>query len=314
MTSKPVRNVAASVRQRLLNYARERNEDFGLVLTNYAIERLLVRLGESPYVEQFILKGAQVFSLWMDNPHRATRDLDLLRQGENSVALLETIFHELCLYPLSVDDGITFLAETVKGEIINEDAVYDGVRITLRFQLSGAQDVLQIDIGVGDVVTPLPTYIEMPSMLGFPSARLHIYPKETVVAEKLEAMIALGIRNSRMKDFYDLWQLSRMFSFDGQVLCRAIGSTFQRRHTIIPAKPPIALSQDFWQDEVKQIQWQAFLRRLRVVGNPLPLKQIITDLRPFLLPLLQALSRGDEYHMIWIASGGWEPLARSSDP
>ena len=319
MTQKSLSNVPASIRQRLLNLSRERKDDFGLVLTQYAIERLLARLSLSDYAEQFVLKGAQLFPLWMDVPHRPTRDLDLLRQGESDVPCLEAIFREVSTMVCAPADGIVYHPDSVSGDVIREDAVYEGVRITLQFTLSGATDVMQVDIGVGDVVVPMPDLVEMPSMLGFAPVRLRTYPKETVIAEKLEAMVALGIRNSRMKDFYDLWMLARLFRFDGSSLCQSVAATFQRRRTEIPALPPLALTADFWQEPTKEAQWRAFLRRLRLEESSHSLERIITDLQVFLVPILHSLAARQNFTKVWSALDGWQsadvtvPVAGEAD-
>lgn len=308
MTSKSVANIPASIRQRLLNLARERQDDFGLVLTQYAIERLLARLCLSPYAEGFVLKGALLFPLWMDVPHRPTRDLDLLRLGESDVPHLVAIFRDVSAMVIEPSDGIAFLADSVKGDVIREDAVYEGVRITVQFSLSGATDVVQVDIGAGDAVVPMPDRVTMPSMLGFSPVCICAYPKETVIAEKLEAMVALGIRNSRMKDFFDVWMLSRSFSFEGSCLSEAVAATFQRRRTAIPILPPLAVTAEFWQEPTKQAQWRAFLRRLRLDESAHSLERIITDLQLFLVPVLRALDARQDFSQVWSAKGGWQAL------
>ncbi|MEI7831950.1 MAG: nucleotidyl transferase AbiEii/AbiGii toxin family protein [bacterium] len=319
MTNKSVRNIPASIRQRLLNLARERQNDYGLVLTQYAIERLLARLCLSPYAEQFVLKGAQLFPLWMDVPHRPTRDLDLLRQDESDVPRLIAIFREVSAMVIEPLDGIAFLPDSVKGDVIREDAVYEGVRITVQYTLSSATDVVQVDIGVGDAVIPKPDLVEMPSILGFPPVRLRAYRKETVIAEKLEAMVALGIRNSRMKDFYDIWVLTRFFQFDGLSLCQSVAATFERRRTEIPDFSPLALTAEFWQEPTKGAQWRAFLRRLRLEESSHSLERIITDLQGFLLPLLHSLAASQDYTKIWSPLDGWQvaddtvPVAGEAD-
>ena len=308
MTRKSLSNVPASIRQRLLNLAHDRQEDFGLVLTQYAIERLLARLSRSVYASQFVLKGAQLFPLWTEMPHRPTRDLDLLRQGESDIQLLEAIFREVCGMVIDPPDGIIFHPDSVKGAVIREDAVYEGVRIIFKFALSGASDMVQVDIGVGDTVVPMPDQVEMPSMLGFSPIRLQAYPKETVIAEKLEAMVALGIRNSRMKDFYDVWMLAQSFHFEGIRLCQSVAATFQRRRTEIPDLLPLALTAEFWQEPTKQTQWQAFLRRLRLDESSHSLEHIITDLQIFLAPVLSSCNARQSFSKVWSAIDGWQSI------
>ena len=228
MTSGRPRNLPASIRQRLYNLSRDRHQDFGLVLNQYAIERLLVRLCQSPYAQQFTLKGAELIAQWMETPYRPTRDLDLLHEGASDAEALATILREVSSRRSSPEDGISFLADSVRAEVIREDTVYEGVRLGLQYKLGSITDALQIDIGVGDTVTPRPDLVSLPSMLGFPSVQMRAYPRETVIAEKLEAMVTLGIRNSRMKDFYDVWTLSGSFAFNGRVLSEAIGATFRK--------------------------------------------------------------------------------------
>lgn len=306
MNDKVLHNIPASIRQRLLNISREQKEDFGLTLTRYAIERLLARLGYSKFVNQFVLKGAQLFPLWMDMPHRPTRDLDLLCQGNSEISTLEEIFREICMINIEPSDGIIFIYDSVKGELIREDALYEGVRINLQFNLSGAKDTVQVDIGVGDAVFPLPETVEMPSILGFSPVCMRVYPKESVIAEKLEAMVVLGIRNSRMKDFYDLWVLSKMFSFDGLLLSKAINATFQRRKTTIPTLIPFALTEEFWKDSSKQLQWKAFNKRIGNDDTLFNLEVIIKDLYRFIVPILQSILKNESYIMVWNYIDGWQ--------
>jgi predicted nucleotidyltransferase component of viral defense system len=254
------RDVAASVRQRLLNLARERGEDFGLVLTHYALERVMYRLSVSGHREQFVLKGAMLFALWGGDPHRPTRDLDLLGHGTIDTQRLEQIFREV----ISVEvekDGLEFLTETVRGARIREDEEYEGVRVQLEARLATARIKVQIDVGFGDVMTPAPQEIEYPVLLDFPAPRLRTYPRETVVAEKFEALVKLGIANSRMKDFYDLWVMARDFEFEGALLSQAIKATFERRGTALPTDVPLALS-----DESRRIRVRKRSGRLSCGG------------------------------------------------
>lgn len=192
MTGGP-KDLGASVRQRLLNLAKQRGEDFTFVLVRYALERLLVRVSQSAYGDQFILKGAMLFPLWSGSPHRATKDLDLLGRVQPDLPLLESIFREIAA--LQSDDGITFLADSVKASEIRQEAIYDGVRITLQAHLAAARLPLQVDVGFGDAVTPPPEAIEYPTLLSMPRSRLLAYPREAVVAEKFHAMVDLGLAN-----------------------------------------------------------------------------------------------------------------------
>jgi len=297
-------NLTASIRQRLLNLAHERKEEFQLILVRYAAERLLYRLSKSPHADQFVLKGALLFQLWTGQPHRATLDLDLLGQGDDDVARFEGIFREVGATAVE-DDGLLFLPDQVHGEEIREDQRYAGVRIHGTVKLGTARIPLQIDIGFGDAVTPKPQKVQYPSLLGLPTATMRAYPKQTVVAEKFEAMVSLGIANSRMKDFYDIWVLSSEFQFDGDVLAKAIRATFERRGTAIPAQPPVAFTPEFSSDRSKAAQWRAFVSRGRLVAHPPPFGIVIEKVASFIWPLAQAIQQGRSFARKWPAGGPW---------
>jgi predicted nucleotidyltransferase component of viral defense system len=305
MTSSGPKDIAASVRQRLLNQSKVCKDDFNLILTNYAIERILARLSRSGYSDQFVLKGAQLFKVWMESPHRATRDLDMLGIGVSEIPVIEVIFRDICAFEMPYPDGIVFDEQTVKGEPIREDGVYQGIRLTVSYSLSGARDNLQIDIGFGDVVTPAAPRLNIPSMLDFPPVNMLVYPKESVIAEKLEAMVVLGMRNSRMKDFYDIRELSKRFSFRGAELCQAIAATFHRRQTPIPHDAPFALTSEFASDASKRQQWAGFLRRQKLNPSPCQLENVIEDIRKFLLPVIEAARSGNDWDAVWEPESGW---------
>lgn len=280
-------DIGASIRARLLAKAKVGGQDFNLVLTRYALERLLYRLGASGYAERFLLKGALLFDLWFDIPHRPTRDADLLGFGPAELPVLEALFRELCAAVVEPEDGIRFQAETVRAEEIRKEANYGGIRVTLVGLLAGARCPVQVDVGFGDAVTPGPEPVEYPTILpGLPAPRLRAYPRETVVAEKLEALVTLGIANSRMKDYFDLWVLASHADFDGDTLARAIRATFERRATQIPKGVPFGLTDAFAEDSQKQTQWRAFLARNAL--DPVPLVEVLDLLRRFLMPALQA--------------------------
>jgi hypothetical protein len=287
MTRPPLKNVGASVRTRLTDQARARGDNAQLLMLRFAIERLLYRLAQTAYRDQFVLKGAMLFSLWAPVPYRSTGDLDLLGQGDPAPARMAAIFKAVCAAPVP-DDGLSFDAGSVKAESARDEEEYTGVRITLVATLAGAKLPIQIDIGFGDAVTPGARDIDYPSLLDFPSAALKAYPPETVVAEKLEALVSLGMRNSRMKDFFDLWVIARTFAFDGQTLSGAVTATFQRRQTPLPVETPLALTEAFAQDAGKQAQWRAFLNRTTLALAPEPLPELIGFIATFALPLLNA--------------------------
>jgi len=228
-----LKNVPASIRQKLLNLAHERNQDLGLVLTKYALERILFRISKSKFRDVFVLKGALLFELWTHQQYRPTRDADFLATGNNSPERFVEIFREISTVKVE-DDGLRFDPNTVKAERIKEDADYEGVRVTFTAVLDKARIPIQIDVGFGDVITPGPIDTQYPTLLDLPAPRLLAYPRETVVSEKLEAIVKLGIANSRMKDFHDLHSLSVTFELDGQTLTQAVRATFERRHTELP--------------------------------------------------------------------------------
>ncbi len=270
------KDLPASVRARLLNLARQRSEDLDIVLKRYGIERLLFRLSQSTHRDAFILKGAMLFELWMGQAHRTTKDLDLLGSGSTDIPRLEAIFRELC--GLSVEpDGLEFQPDSVKGTEIREDNLYQGVRLTLLARLGAARISLQVDIGFGDAVFPAPEEVEYPSLLGFPSPRLRAYSQATVVAEKFHVMVELGLVNSRLKDYHDIWTILRTFNIAPDTLRQAIQATFQRRQTEIPASFPIGLSKTFAADAQKQLQWKAFLRKTGADSN-LELEDVVSDI------------------------------------
>lgn len=297
-------NVAASVRQRLLNLSRDKGEDFNFVLTQYALERFLYRLASSEYADRFVLKGAMLFAAWSDRSHRPTRDLDLLGYGDASEQQLITSFQQICQAEVE-PDGLEFDAKSIRVTEIREDQDYDSRRMQLVAKLEKAQIHLQIDIGFGDAVTPEAEEIDYPTLLDFPAPRIWAYPRETVVAEKLQAMIALGMPNTRMKDFYDVWMIAMHFSFDGTTLVRAITATFDRRKTKIPNEVPTALGDEFATDRDKVTQWKAFLQRSRLEGAAVDLSQVVDELRAFLIPPLFTAANSETFNQSWTDGGPW---------
>jgi len=303
---KPVnpRNVAASVRQKLLNLANREQADFNLVLTNYALERLLFRLSESKYRDQFILKGAMLFQVWTQTPHRPTRDLDLLSQGDPSPEHCQAVFRELCTIRV-VDDGLVFLPETVAVEKIKEEQEYEGIRVKFRARLEHARISLQVDVGFGDAV--IPRVLDYPTLLSMPAPRIQAYPMETVIAEKVEAIISLGMLNSRMKDFFDIWFLARAFPFDGITLANAVRATFGRRGTELDADTLARLLAELSDDAAKRTQWRAFLKR-NSLASPDDFAFVIGSIREFVVGALGAASSESEA-AAWLPGGPWQNSA-----
>jgi hypothetical protein len=305
LLSKVITNIAASVRQRLLNLARTRNEDFGSLLTKYALERILYRISQSQYQAIFVLKGALLFELWTDQRYRPTRDADFLSNGENDPARFQAIFKEVCTISVP-DDGLVFDPEPVTAQRIKEDADYEGVRINFLGFLERARIPMQIDIGFGDAVTPEAVETTFPVMLNGPAPVLLTYPKETVVAEKFEAMVKLGIANSRMKDFHDLRTLGDLFAFEGEVLSDAIKRTFERRKTAIPATaPPIAFTPEFFEDEAKKLQWSAFTTKNRIYVPAISLQEVVAAVERFVMPLIAPMGAEEQRRWSWPPGGPW---------
>jgi hypothetical protein len=281
-----LKNLAHSVRQRLLNRAKETGQPNEYILVRYALERLLYRLSISPHADRFLLKGALLFLVWGQEDHRPTRDADLLGFGPSDLGQLEAMFRELCAVPF--EDGIVYDPASVTAAQIAEEKVYMGARVTFQAELAGAKIPVQIDIGFGDAVTPEPEVIEFPAMLEFPSPKLRAYSVYTVVAEKFHAMVILGLDNSRMKDFYDLWAITQRFDLRLSTLAQAIGATFERRRTPLPDGTPVALTPEFSMSITRQRQWDGFVRRSRLPVSDVTLARTQTAIAALVLPALDA--------------------------
>lgn len=279
----PADALAQSVQARLARHARAIGVDPNLVLTRYGVERFLYRLSRSRHADRFVLKGALLLLAWLGETLRPTRDADLLGFGDLTDDELLAIFRNVCGVPVE-PDAATFGGESVRVELIREADAYGGRRMMVRGNVGTARVSVQVDIGIGDAVTPAPAWIEYPSLLGFPGPRLRAYPRETVLAEKLHAMVLLGIRNSRMKDYFDVHALLREGALDDALLARAIAATFERRRTALPEGVPAGLSDEFSGDAERQAQWQAFLARNRLQGSSLT--EVVEELRVRLAAVL----------------------------
>jgi predicted nucleotidyltransferase component of viral defense system len=282
---KSLKNNAASIRQRLLNHSKTNKKPFNEILQYYAMERFLYRLSLSQHKNKFILKGALMLRLWDASESRPTMDIDMLGRTRNETENILQQIREMLSVEVD-EDGICFDAATLQAEQIKEEADYQGVRVLFKGNLDTAKIHMQIDIGFGDVVYPLPEKTAMPTILNLPAPELLVYSKETVIAEKFEAMVKLGSINSRMKDFYDIWMLSRQFEFEGERLAEAIRLTFSNRNTTLPVEIE-AFSDEFL--NLKQIQWAAFTRRLNQEHVPVQFQDIIKGIQIFLYPLASAL-------------------------
>ena len=314
-----VTNKAASIRQKLLNLSRERGESFDFVLQQYAIQRLLYRLSVSEYHDQFLLKGAMLFSVWTGDLHRPTKDIDLLGFGSNDIDVLVNDFKIICA--TEADDGLIFDIESIQGVLIKEDSLYQGVRVTGFAHLEKAKIGLQVDIGFGDAVTPNARLATIPSFLDSPAPIMKIYPVYTVIAEKFHAMVSLGLFNSRIKDFYDIWMIAIHglqegdfllggdaldgTALNGTLLVSAIRSTFNRRNTVMSTEMLSVFTAEFMQDKNKHRQWNAFLNKNRIVSDQ-SFENIQQGLRRFLEPAYQAAALGAEYPFKWdVSEGKW---------
>jgi predicted nucleotidyltransferase component of viral defense system len=293
-----LRNIGASIRARLLDRARTERSDFQILLTRYALERLLYRLSVSPHRDRFILKGAMLFVTWVADPFRPTRDLDLLGSGDNAAEAIAETFRAICAHPVA-DDGVIFDVAALEAAPIREEAEYGGVRVRTTATIDGARIPIQVDIGFGDAVTPAPVEIDYPTLLDAPAPHLRAYPVETVVAEKFEAMVTLGMANSRLKDFYDLWLIAQTFKFGRSTLSDAVQRTFERRGTALPADIPVGLTDEF--AAARAVQWRAFLTRERMAAAPDGFTTVIADLQAFLMPLLV----GSNADLVWPTGGPW---------
>jgi predicted nucleotidyltransferase component of viral defense system len=298
-----IKNWPASVRARLLNISRATARPYAELLQYYAIERFLYRLGESKHRSRFILKGALMFHAWGAPLSRSTKDIDLLGYTDNAVENLVAIVQEICAQSVE-PDGMIFDREQVRGQRIKEGAEYEGVRLRFLALLGKARIHMQVDVGFADVVIPHPITVDYPTILEMAGPQLRGYSRETVVAEKVHAMVVLGTLNSRMKDFYDVWLLAHHFDFEGIILQEAIRQTFSQRKTAIPQKLPVAFSDQFARD--KQNQWQAFLRRTRLDLGFKEFDKIINDCQTFLFAPLNACATNKQFDKRWQAGKSWK--------
>lgn len=305
MTVKNVTNLAASVQARLQNHARATKRPFQELLQYYAMERFLYRLSTTPHRARFVLKGALMLHVWEAPLARATKDLDFLGRLDNALENLECVVREICAADVE-PDGMVFDPASAKAERIKEDADYEGVRVRCVGLLGKARVAMQIDVGFGDVVTPDAVDITYPALLDFPAPALSGYPRETVVAEKFQAMVYLRTLNSRMKDFYDVWLLARQFTFDGALLAKAIAATFANRETAIDVAP-IAFTPEFTGQTSTLAQWMAFRKKLPNTECPETLAEVVPFLAEFLLPIARASENGARFEGRWPPGGPWPP-------
>jgi predicted nucleotidyltransferase component of viral defense system len=295
--------LAHSVQTRLLNHARTIGADPNAVLARYGLERFLHRLGRSAHVDRFVLKGGMLLRVWLGETSRPTRDADLLGFGSLSITDLERVFRDVCVVEVE-PDGVAYAPASVKVSAIRVEDAYGGQRVTLTGALGKARLSVQVDVGIGDAVTPPAEWIDYPSLLDLPRPRLWAYRPETTIAEKVHAMTTLGMANTRMRDFFDVYELARRHEFDGAMLASAIRDTFTRRRTPIVAELPLALTPAFGADADKQVQWRAFLRKGRLRDAPDELSGVCEAIAAFIGPALRAAREAAKLGR-WPAGGPW---------
>lgn len=304
--------LAQSVQTRLVGHAKKLGVDANLVLARYATERLLYRLSRSRHADRFVLKGALLLLAWLGETIRPTRDADLLGLGDVSDNTLAATFAEICATDVE-PDGMTFDTSSIRVDAIRPEDEYGGQRVTLLGRLGPARLRVQVDVGAGDAVSPEPEWLLYPSLLDLSRPRLRAYRPETAIAEKVHAMVVLGAKNSRMRDFFDVHALAMRESFDGDVLARSMRVTFERRRTEIPTELPIAFTPAFADVEGKRAQWFGFMRRIRAVGATEELGNVIEVIAEFVGPALAAAALDRRHPFRWMPGGPWTPSATADD-
>jgi predicted nucleotidyltransferase component of viral defense system len=313
MTDAP-KGLPVSVQVCLVQHAKATGIDPNVVLARYAAERFLYRLSRSSYADRFVLKGALLMLVWLGETIRPTRDADLLGFGEISRESLAKIFTDVCKADVE-PDGLEYLPSSIRIAPIRQEDAYGGLRATIQARLGSARLHVQVDVGIGDAVVPEPEWLDYPSLLEFPQARLKAYRPETAITEKLHAMVTLGEANSRMRDFFDIHALSENRHFDGGILARAVRATFQRRRTLMPGSLPLAMTPAFAAIRSKQLQlqlqWQGFLRKSGISSAPTQLSDVIARIAVFLEPIITAARGSATLKLAWMPGGPW---VESSSP
>ncbi|MBI5049840.1 MAG: nucleotidyl transferase AbiEii/AbiGii toxin family protein [Nitrospirae bacterium] len=302
---KDIKNIKASVRARLQDKAKEAAQPFSEILQYYGMERFLYRFSRSKYADKFILKGALMFTVWQVPQRRTTLDIDFSARYDNQIATIEKVIKDVCKVSVT-PDGLVFDSQTVKGQKIKEDADYEGIRVKFRGFLERSRIPMQIDIAFGDIIYPKPKVIDYPVILDFPKPHLKGYPAESVVSEKFEAMVKLGLLNSRMKDFYDIWLMMRQFDFDGLKLVEALKGTFEHRKTPLPEHKPLFAEEIYDEKSDRQTLWKAFLKKGDIKYVPEKLRTTATEIEQFLINPLDAIYRSQEFSKEWKSAGPWK--------
>lgn len=293
-----LKNPSASILARLRNVSKERGLDHTQVLTQFAVERLLYRLSLSPYKDRFLLKGAMLYVIWGNHPFRTTRDLDLLGYGDITPQSVKAIFQDIARVD-APEDCIKYFSESVQVNVIKALEEYAGVRVILNARIDRVRISVQVDVGVGDSVTPQAEYVSFPSLLALPEPRIHAYPKEVVIAEKLHAIWKLGMLNTRMKDYYDIFYLVQTYQFEASRIVQSLKNTFQRREASLSSELPVGLSPEFFSDISKQLQWKAFLRKVGLAKDAQDIGQVICIINSFVEPLLENLNNDRFFAQKW---------------
>jgi hypothetical protein len=306
---KNIINIEASIRAQLQNKARQTNRPFAEILQYYSMERFLYRFSKSPYASQFILKGALVFTALNVSQRRTTLDIDFLARFDNQTESIEKVIKDICKV-IVIPDGLVFDPQTVRGQKIKEDADYEGVRIKFTGFLEKARIPMQIDVGFGDIIYPNPKTFEYPVILDLPKPHLKGYPLESIVSEKFEAMVKLGLLNSRMKDFYDIWLMMRQFDFNGMNLVEALKKTFKHRKTELPFKKPLFAEEIYDDKSDRQTLWKAFLKKGDIKHAPDKLSDTAKAIEKFLIQPLNAVHKGLEFGKTWRVAGTWKAASK----
>jgi hypothetical protein len=306
--SKEIKNLPHSVHTRLSRIAKENSKTFEQVFYLYALERFLYRLTKSEHAPSFVLKGALMFFGWDLPLRRLTKDIDLQGYTANDLENLTQIIRQICIQPVEPDDGMEFDPESVVGEIIMEETNYEGVRLRFIGYLGKAKRNLQVDFSFANVITPAAEEITYPTLLpelGMQPFPIRGYPVETSISEKFQTMVDKGEINSRMKDFYDIWEMIQQCEIKGTTLVKAITNTFNARNTTIPGELPVALTSEFV--EQKSSEWAGFYRKLPpppIIHSDFQL--VIDDLSTFLSPPMIVASKGGKFDSIWYPKKGWD--------
>jgi hypothetical protein len=301
---KDIKNIEASICDRLKNKSKESNCSFSEILQYYAIERFLYRFSQSGYADKFILKGALMFMVWQVPGRRTTLDIDLLARYDNRITAIEKVIDDVCNIKV-IPDGLIFDPSTIKGQRIKEAADYEGIRVKFRGFLGRTRITMQVDIGFGDSVYPRPSAIDYPVILDFPKPHLRGYPVESVISEKFEAMVKFGLLNSRMKDFYDILLMMRQYNFNGAELVEALKRTFKIRKTSLPAHKPLFAEEIYNEKSDRQALWRTFLRKRDIENVPENLGTTARAIEDFLINPINAIHMGRAFNKRWDTSGLW---------